>query len=274
MYKGYIVDDFDECFDFDDIEESVTDEIIDLSEDQEHVYSVNEEFSSCLDKFILKGSVNKDLLLDGTKIINDYFPEIKADIFISHSHKDVKKAKQFANLIHWKTGLKSFIDSEVWQYADSLLKEIDKNCKRRDGLYDYNKRNISTSYVHMMLNTALLSMIDKCECLFFLSTPNSFETVNEIKNSTFSPWIYSELSMANSIEKKIPKRLKAINKSLIESSINFSAEYGQEDMKIVLKPKIENLIRCDFATVENWLKNCDYMKKCSSLDDLYESTKS
>ena len=74
--------------------------------------------------------------------------------------------------------------------------------------------------------------------------------------------------MANSIEKKIPQRLKAINKSLIESSINFSAEYGQEDMKIVLKPKIENLIRCDFATVENWLK------KCSSLDDLYESTKS
>ena len=107
-----------------------------------------------------------------------------------------------------------------------------------------------------------------------MSTPNSFETVNEIKSSTFSPWIYSELSMANSIEKKIPKRLKAINKSLIESSINFSAEYGQEDMKIVLKPKIENLIRCDFATVENWLKNCDYMKKCSSLDDLYESTKS
>ena len=127
MYKGYIVDDFDECFDFDDIEESVTDGVIDLSEDQEHVYSVNEEFSFCLDKFILKGSVNKDLLLDGTKIINDYFPEIKADIFISHSHKDVKKAKQFANLIHRKTGLKSFIDSEVWQYADSLLKEFEIN---------------------------------------------------------------------------------------------------------------------------------------------------
>lgn len=58
MYKGYIIDDFDECFDFDDIEESVTDGIIDLSEEQEHVYSVNEEFNSSLDKFILKRSVN------------------------------------------------------------------------------------------------------------------------------------------------------------------------------------------------------------------------
>lgn len=266
MYKGYIIDDFD------DIEESVTNGTIDLSEDKEHVYSVNEEFNFGLDKFILKASVNKDLLLDGTKIINEYFPEIKADIFISHSHKDVEKAKQFANLIHWKTGLKSFIDSEVWRHADSLLKKIDKYCKCTDGLYDYNKRNTSTGYVHMMLNTALLTMIDKCECLFFLSTPNSFETANEIRNSTFSPWIYSELSMANSIEKKIPERLKTINKALIESSENFSND-AQEDIKIVLKPRIENLIGCNFSTVENWLENCDYSKKESNLDGLYESTK-
>lgn len=275
MYKGYVIYNFDEQFDCQEMESLCTDGMIDLSESKESMYSVNKEFNSCLDKFVLDGHAKKDLMLDGTKIINECFPKVKADIFISHSHKDVEKAKQFAKLIYWQTGMKSFIDSEVWIYADSLLKIIDENCKRNDGLYDYNQRNISTSYVHMMLNTALLNMIDRCECLFFLSTPESFETVKEIKNSTFSPWIYSELSMANAIEKKIPTRLKNIKKSLRESVKNFSAECwnSQEDLKIALKPNIENLIECDFSVVKNWLIHCDQNKNNSNLDDFYKIKK-
>lgn len=261
MYKGFIIENFNESFE------------IKIPENDEGIYSVVNEFNSSLSRFILKKSVDKELILDGQKIIDEYFPNVKADIFISHSHKDVKKVKVFANLIYQRTGLKSFIDSEVWKYADSLLKNIDRNCKLKDDLYDYNRRNVSTSYVYMMLNTALLSMIDRCECLFFLNTPNSFETVKEIKNSTFSPWIYSELSMANSIEKKIPARLKNRKKSLSESVRNVSDEYSQEDIKIVLKPKIENLVECDFKIVNNWLENCDYNKKNSNLDDLYKSSK-
>lgn len=270
MYKGYIIDNFDEQFDFCDIENFCTDGMIDLSKIKEPMYSVNEEFNACLEKFVLDGYAKKDLMLDGTKIINECFPEVKADIFISHSHKDVKKAKQFAKLIYWQTGMKSFIDSDVWIHADSLLKIIDENCKGDYDLYDYNQRNISTSYVHMMLNTALLNMIDSCECLFFLSTPESFETVKEIKNSTFSPWIYSELSMANAIEKKTPTRLKNIKKSLRESAKKNSDEYSQEGMKIVLKPKIENLIECDFSVVKDWLIRCNQNKNDSNLDDFYK----
>lgn len=260
MYKGFIIENFNESFE------------IKIPENDEGIYSVVNEFNSSLSRFILKKSVDKELILDGQKIIDEYFPNVKADIFISHSHKDVKKVKVFANLIYQRTGLKSFIDSEVWKYADSLLKNIDRNCKLKDDLYDYNRRNVSTSYVYMMLNTALLSMIDRCECLFFLNTPNSFETVKEIKNSSFSPWIYSELSMANVIEKKIPERILKQNQRLIEQTVGTRAmNFSTENLKIALKPKADKLLKCKYETVKNWLDVCDKNKKLSNLDELYSA---
>lgn len=200
MYKGFIVDDFDENSDF----QNKFFEVWVSSSSQENKFLANKDFNIFLKDFIIRDSVNRDLILDGAKLAEHYFPSVQADIFISHSHKDVEKAKAFAKYIYIKTGLVSFIDSEVWSFADDLLRCLDNEYCYNSGsmLYSYEKRNISTSYVHMMLNTALLNMIDKCECLFFLSTPNSFNTEKEIKNTTFSPWIYSELSMANVIRKK------------------------------------------------------------------------
>lgn len=60
--------------------------------------------------------------------------------------------------------------------------------------YNYNKRNFSTSHVHMMLSTALINTIDNTECIFFINTPNSIENVYDtVNNSTYSTCIYSEL---------------------------------------------------------------------------------
>lgn len=141
--------------------------------------------------------------IDGSKMQSDWFPQVEADIFISHSHSDQQIAIVLAGFLQSVFGLKPFIDSCIWGYSHDLLKLIDnKFCIHSNGYnYDYDKRNFSTSHVHMMLSTALNMMIDKTECLFFLNTPNSLSTSGVI-NSTESPWIYSEITMSKLIRKK------------------------------------------------------------------------
>lgn len=151
----------------------------------------------CLHRYI-----TQDGIIDGDMIQNDWFPEIAADIFISHSHDDEDSALHLARLLYDRFKLVSFIDSYVWGYANDLLREIDnKYCKTNNDLYDYNKRNYSTSHVHMMLMTALNKIIDKTECIFFLNTKNSI-VLEDIGNSTLSPWIYGEIEITRTIEKK------------------------------------------------------------------------
>ena len=149
-------------------------------------------------------------VLDATRIEEDWFPSIDAEVFISHSHKDQELAITFAGWLHEIFGISSFIDSCVWGYADNLLRIIDNNyCvnkRKEDGsidTYDYKKRNQSTAHVHMILNTALQKMIDKTECLVFLNTPNSLLIDNLIGGSaTASPWIYSELTFSRLCRKR------------------------------------------------------------------------
>ena len=134
-------------------------------------------------------------VLDGTKMQDDWFPQIDADIFLSHSHSDEKRAIAFAGWLYEKFGIKTFIDSCIWGYSNNLLKMIDdKHCyQEHNNTYNYNARNYSTSHVHMILSVALTKMIDNTECIFFLNTPNSI-SASTIIDKTESPWIYSEFN--------------------------------------------------------------------------------
>ena len=142
--------------------------------------------------------------LDASAIEDDWFPSIDANVFLSHSHKDEKLVISFAGFLFKNYGIKSFIDSTVWGYANDLLKKIDnKYClpeKKPGGgfSYSYDLRNQSTAHVFLMLQGALAKMINKTECLMFVNTPNSlsYKDINE-ENATGSPWIYSELLMAD-----------------------------------------------------------------------------
>lgn len=107
-----------------------------------------------------KESLDKYLSVDGelkaSEIEKDGFPSFKADVFLSHSHKDEKNVIAFAGLLS-ELGLTVFIDSCVWGCADDLLRHIDnKYCVAKtnpDGsidTYNYQKRNQSTAHVHMM----------------------------------------------------------------------------------------------------------------------------
>ena len=120
--------------------------------------------------------INGDII-DATSLQNGWFPEIETDVFISHSRLDVDEANNLSAWLHQTFGLTSFIDSDVWGHADNLLKQIDdRYCfDEFRSVYNYNLRNFSTAHVHAMLSNALIQMIDRTECLFFLHTPNLFK---------------------------------------------------------------------------------------------------
>lgn len=166
----------------------------------------------------LKKYLNHDGSLSATKMENDWFPDIDADVFISHSHLDLKKAIAFASYLN-TLGLRTFIDSCVWENYKDLLKKIDdKYCVssiKTNGsvIYDYDTRNKSTAYVQTILNSALMKMIDKTECLILIETPNSIKTKDLKSITTESCWIYSELLMSSCLRRKVPKRAQKHNVS-------------------------------------------------------------
>ena len=178
----------------------------------------------------LKGFILTDGSLDGSKMQDNWFPQIDADIFISHSHDDEDMALILAGWLYDNFKIKTFIDSCIWGYADDLIRIIDNRyCLNSNGeTYNYQKRNYSTSHIHMMLSTALSMMIDKTECLFFLNTPSSIKS-SEVVTKTESPWIYSEISMSELIRKKT---LKSYRNFVMEKALhdevrhfNLSVEY-------------------------------------------------
>ncbi|MGR6906821.1 hypothetical protein [Lysinibacillus sp. BSL11] len=158
----------------------------------------------------LKDFYMSENTLNGRDIKEKWFPKIDADVFLSHSHKDEKTIIALAGYLYKEFHITSFIDSTVWGYANDLLKMIDNAHCKLEGTtsYDYDKRNYSTSHVHLMLNTALLEVLDETECVIFVETPNSIQSVKETVNKgTYSPWIYSELNLINFLRVRTPKRV-------------------------------------------------------------------
>ena len=233
--------------------------------------------SASQQKIIIKEKLNsfvgRNGYLDGSKMQTNWFPQIEADIFISHSHKDEKIALALAGWLKETFGLTAFIDSCVWGYSNDLLKSIDDvYCRNINGSsYDYDKRNYSTSHVHMMLSVALTQMIDNTECLFFLNTPNSI-TPDTIINKTESPWIYSEISISQLIRKKELQEYRIMECN--ESLKTFSED---EKLKIQYDLPTDHLVDINIDDLNEWDEK--YEKQYSenlrvhALDKLYELTK-
>lgn len=191
--------------------------------------------------------------LDGSKMQQNWFPQIKADIFISHSHKDKDLAIALSEWLFKGFGLSTFIDSCIWGYHNDLLKIIDNEyCKNPEGnSYNYNKRNYSTSHVHMMLSTALSMMIDNTKCILFLNTPNSISS-HSIISKTESPWIYSEIAMTKLVRKKHIReyRLQRITESF---SSGGRLEKGLDFEYVVDK---EHLTKINSDVLGTWSSQC------------------
>ena len=124
-----------------------------------------------------------------------------------HSHNDQELALILAGWLKDKFDLKVFVDEVIWGSADELLKAIDNQfCRKKDGTYDYSKRNLTTSHVHAMLTTAILNSIDNSETVIFMNTDNSVpkveSTIQENGQYTLSPWIYEEIIATTVLRKR------------------------------------------------------------------------
>ncbi|MDJ1498411.1 hypothetical protein QNI19_36085 [Cytophagaceae bacterium DM2B3-1] len=198
--------------------------------------------------------------LNGEEIQKNWFPEIEAHIFLSHSHKDLDNALLLAGWLYEKYELVTFIDSLVWGYSDKLLKIIDdKYCLNPSGkTYSYEKRNLSSAHVHLMLSAALNTMIDKCECIFFLNTLQSISSKIDDNYYSSSPWIYMELVTTRTIQKTIPKRIR-------QKHLNEGIE--EDPLKILYKLSLSHLQDLDYNILKGLSKG---FGPESVLDSLYK----
>lgn len=186
--------------------------------------------------------------LDAATMEQEWFGSVQADIFLSHSHRDETLIEAFAGWLHEKCGVFAFVDSSLWGYADDLLREIDNDyCQNDDKqTYSYKLRNISTSYVHMILNTALAKMIHQTECLIFVNTENSTIKENITDESkTLSPWIYSELALSKIIE------VQKYSLSNLQHSFILN-ESEERQIPIVLHAETEHLKILTINHLINW----------------------
>jgi hypothetical protein len=137
-------------------------------------------------------------------------------------------------------------------------------------IYYYDKVLVSASHVHMMLSTALNSMIDKTECLMFYDTPNAIQSF-ENKDKTDSPWIYSEIAFSETVRMQYPTRMR----TPIFESRTFK-KGGKLDvlneMKIKYDANTKHLKNIKASNLNEWEKNCPFDSAEDALDKFYEIT--
>lgn len=169
----------------------------------------------------LKKFLKSEKKLDGDELVNLFFPDNEYyDIFISHSHSEANKASVLANFLE-KLGLKVFLDSKIWKSADSLLKEIDyEYCYNKESrLYDYDKRNFSTSHVHLLLASAIGNVINNSKIFIFLESSSSIRLDENSSTFVNSPWIYQELKYFEIIMKNKAILYAEFEKFGVENSL-------------------------------------------------------
>lgn len=209
--------------------------------------------------------------LDGQEIQDSWFPLVEADVMLSHSHRNEDDVLMLAGWLHEQFGITAFVDSVIWGYAGTLLKLIDNEfCYQPESkTYSYERRNESTSHVHMLLTTALGMMSHKTECLIFVNTPASIAAQDVVTAKTFSPWIYAELTMAAIVEEVVPPRLR-IERRLIEAKASHKEASEIERLSILHTIRdMSRLRKINCSTLRTWDNECEW-KGTVSLDKLYE----
>lgn len=182
-----------------------------------NLHTLDEDFERDYQKCnqLIKGQskrIVQQQTINGTELQELWFPVDEVgdfDVFISHSHRDMNKlVVPFASWLYSHLGLRSFIDSQFWKYANDLLKILDREYawQEESRTYNYNIRNFTTANIHIMLSMALMKMINKTETVIFIDSDNSVKYKKEDHETTPSPWIYEEVNYAKSLEPKIPDR--------------------------------------------------------------------
>ena len=206
--------------------------------------------------------INDDGVVDGDSVLSDYFPTIEADVFISHSHNDLNMALALSQWLFEEFGLIAFVDSYIWGSGDKLIRMLDdKYCyKPERRIYDYDKRNLTTSFIHLMLASAISTTIDSCPCLMFINSPNSMSG-NPGGNKTGSPWIFYELLMAKLLQRKEPETRMFAHGGILNESLEF---------KIEKSVPVDNLRQLSIEDLKSWQEVSDDMSPRKALDYLFK----
>jgi hypothetical protein len=193
---------------------------------------------------------------DASAMQDNWFPQIPADIFLSHAHADEETALIIAGILHRDLGLNVFIDSCVWGDSNELLNKIDKELcwdeKRK--VYDYKNRNYTTTHVHIMLASALHEMIYNTEAVFFLNTNKSAKVnTKDLVKRTESGWIYSEIKMCKLVEKRTPYE----HSSRQDSDDKFYSFNGVNESHNRFEWKLDtsDFHQLNWSDINNWKSN-------------------
>lgn len=244
--------------------------LADYFEDGKSLYSA--------DKASVKKTLSEFSTSDGSlsaaRMQENWFPKTDAHVFISHSHKDETIAVSLAGMLKYEFGISAFIDSCAWGYSSELLQLIDNEfCWNDDQkTYNYNKRNSSTSHVHMMLVSALSMMIDRAECLIFLNTPAALtpeKTISGASGSTSSPWIYAEIAMTQVIRRRNPDDHRGIVKHGMLETLAKARSFD-----ILHDVNLDHLTEFSFQDLRSWRTkwqsdSATHLGPTAALDVLY-----
>lgn len=226
--------------------------------DIEHLIDYRQNFShSQAIRDVLRKNIVASYSIDADKLKSDWFPMIKSDIFLSHSHKDIELAKKISHILD-RLNLDTFIDSEVWGYSDDLVKLIEKQ-------YYYYADSIVhdkiVAHVNIMLTSALTKMLNNTECVIFLNTPNSIiPTEYSNADKTDSPWIYHELFTTSILPVYVPIR-KGYDRP-------YSVVNESRQDEILYTPPLDHLTDLNSSDFQSWI-NTSKSSRYNPLDVLY-----
>ncbi|MFN8306947.1 MAG: hypothetical protein U0T79_09250 [Ferruginibacter sp.] len=208
--------------------------------------------------------IDTDKSIDGTGIQKAWFPNVKADIFISHSHKDTQLALQLAGWLKDSLNVNSFVDSVVWQNGDELIKHLSgKMYGKAIDLVTSSQRDIVSGHAHMMLASAITSMMDNCESTFFLNTPSSLK-LTDGNTTTRSPWLYYEIGQSQFIRKRVPPRFQVSRERFFALS-----ESIEKAMDLEYQVTLSHFAEINASTLRSWWRRYQQVGG-NSMDALYD----
>jgi hypothetical protein len=216
------------------------------------------DYKNFIEKYILDRKK-----IDVNILEEEWFPDVDADIFISHSSNDIDLVYKIAGWLEKEVGVKVFIDSAFWNNTYDLLRIIDdKYCYNESSdTYNYQRRNYTTNNIFMILNVALVKMIDRLESVFFIKTPNS---VNLDNGSTGSPWIYSEIIATQLIRKR---KLIEYRKQILGEMRSFELSKVYNSLpEFEYKIPLDNIVEINNDDLNKWAKTYNYVNLRESKD--------
>lgn len=251
-----------------------------------HLSEQEKNFSESLDDFVEDGVISAEKLEQGL------YPSVRADVFLSHSGRDIDVVLAFAGWLYQNFGLRSFVNETVWDQSCRMFKILDEACggsneadipyesllmKTKRTCRALQKRwSMISSHADMILSTALLKMIDRTEAFFVINPGRrSNPTGNRGTAQTDSPWIYSEVLYSSIIRRKPLSEYRNYGEAFLREDLQLALE-SLYFMTVTYNLDMKGVVHLAPGKLEQWRGSYELQKlhdtSMHQLDALYEIT--